>query len=46
MFFSELAPFVQKLPHGFVVDYWNNTAKTAAGKNTVQSLGKSAPNDN
>ena len=33
MFLAALAPFM-KIPHGFVVDYWNSTAKnsTASGK--------------
>ena len=35
MVLAEMAPFVPKLGHNFIVDYWRNHACTAPGKVTV-----------
>ena len=37
MVLAEMAPFVPKLNHNFIVDYWRNHACTAPGNELVLS---------
>ena len=38
MILAEMVPFVPKLNHNFIVDYWRNHAHTAPGINSLGTL--------